>query len=426
MKNIVIVHLESLSNGILKLNQDLFPNIIQWKKKMEEYTNYYSTATSTLMVMTDLFFEDTSLFEDSTYLHSLAKTKKSKKSLFDRLHEDGYHTHLLYYGLSENLRQVRENLQEILAEAGNAWYGDTDKELQNKLLEIIGSQEPFALFIEENASHISYTGERISKEKHSGYHIFRERYSILDKTVGLLFEILQQKDILENTLVLLYGDHGEEFWFHGLHEGYTHAIEPFTDMVNCPLLIYDGKNENKVNDSLVDTTDIGSIIKNKVGLNTKPVKKDYVISRNLFAKQIRLEKVFNKSYSITDGRYTLLLSKKGLALYINEMDMYNLCNILDFFVLQGEELVFRKECKKLISSHIKYFMTEEQQRETTEEFYMLREWLKNYINQLPDLQGKYSFRRINYTRGNTRWALRMRIFFDRLIMIIGDELRKRR
>ena len=56
MKNIVLFHLESLNNVIFNMNQECFPNLRNFIKDATYYPNYYSTATSTYMVITDLFF----------------------------------------------------------------------------------------------------------------------------------------------------------------------------------------------------------------------------------------------------------------------------------------------------------------------------------------------------------------------------------
>lgn len=419
MKNLVIFHMESLSNSIFRMNPEFFPNINKWASQMETYTNYYSSATSTLMVIADLFYGDMNLFEESKYLEDVFYMKPQKSSLFDELYKRGYSTYSLYYGLSKGENEDRRKMQKIIAAEGKSWYGDNQDELEIEFGKIIDEDEPFAIFIEDGASHISYKGKRVAKEKDYGNRLYQERYKAIDKTVGLIFDLLVVNKEIDNTVVLLYGDHGEEYWFHGLYEGYTHAIEPFTSVMNCPLFVFDSSHSKGANTRLIGTEDLANLIKTKLGIEKEINEKKYVFSRNLFANQIKRTFIFNKAYAVTDGEYTLIMTKKGLAMFLNKIDPYNQKNILDFFDYKNGRIVYRKEFDLMISSHYKNFMNQGQKQEIIDEFQILRQALKEKVNSLP---GRYKIQKIDKIQPGTRKIIfHKELIKNRLLIRLTDK-----
>ncbi|MFH0946368.1 MAG: sulfatase-like hydrolase/transferase, partial [Planctomycetota bacterium] len=55
-----------------------------------------------------------------------------------------------------------------------------------------------------------------------------------DRSLAALFARLEQGGLLENTLVVLTSDHGEEFWDHG---SLAHSITLYEEMLEVPLII---------------------------------------------------------------------------------------------------------------------------------------------------------------------------------------------
>jgi arylsulfatase A-like enzyme len=56
----------------------------------------------------------------------------------------------------------------------------------------------------------------------------------LDHQVGLLFDALERRGLLENTLVIITSDHGEQFGEHGLM---THGNSLYLPLLHVPLVI---------------------------------------------------------------------------------------------------------------------------------------------------------------------------------------------
>lgn len=55
-----------------------------------------------------------------------------------------------------------------------------------------------------------------------------------DEVVGTFFAELRTMGLLENTVIVLFSDHGEEFWEHG---GYQHARTLYNEVLHVPLFI---------------------------------------------------------------------------------------------------------------------------------------------------------------------------------------------
>ena len=51
MKNLVVIHLESVSNLIFRMNSQFFPNTRKFQERCLNYNNYYATATSFIDVL---------------------------------------------------------------------------------------------------------------------------------------------------------------------------------------------------------------------------------------------------------------------------------------------------------------------------------------------------------------------------------------
>ncbi|MCK5850033.1 MAG: sulfatase [Kiritimatiellae bacterium] len=75
-----------------------------------------------------------------------------------------------------------------------------------------------------------------------------------DEFVKNFFDILEKHGVLDNSVVILTSDHGDEFAEHG---GLSHDGKMFSELVNVPLLIHDGnQSETDICETLVSNVDI--------------------------------------------------------------------------------------------------------------------------------------------------------------------------
>lgn len=390
--NIIIFHLESVNYNLFLYHNSLFPNINKILNESIFFEHYYSTATSTFMVVSDLLYGTHKNFETSKTLEEIYTIRPKNESLLTELRNNGYQTYCLCYGKKADFGEnITINQFNELIDSNTKTILIEDKAILCNEFQKCITDSPFCIYIQNYEAHISEidTFDNISRQLSED--LLLERYKQLDMTCGLLLEELKKNNNLDNTIVLFYGDHGDELLHHGLHEGLTHAIEPFMSMIHTPLIIYNPDSRiQRYNSNLISTVELKDYILNLLKLKNDAFEyPKLVFSRNLYMGQGLRNGFFNKSYSVTNGKYQLLVSSKGLRLYLNELDMIGSRNILDFFKLHKGKLIYNKIFDSMKSSHFKNFMTLAQQETIISSFYILLIELKKY---LADFYGNKSSR----------------------------------
>lgn len=403
MKNLILVHLESVSELILETNSKLFPNINKIIQESSYYKNYYSSATSTLMVISDLCYGGM-YREECTRLENNFNKVGNHNTVFDELEAKGYGTkgiiwpRIVTYGKMVNGHVFGKNMKVDPAQS----YEKFIEMIENN----IKTEEPFALFVANFASHISYRGTEEAKKSNS-YMKWQEGYKKIDDTCGKIFDLLKQTGKEKDTIVVLYGDHGDDYWGHRLHNGYTHAIEPYSSIIHTPLIIWDGKGEKKTEYELISALDVKTKILDILFDGQNENSRQYVFSRNIFANQKNDVMSLSKGYAVANEEYILLVSIRGLELYNIDMDPANTCNLLEFFDIDSEgKIKYCSNYTNIRSMHFQDFFTEEEIRHLRQVYRQLRKNLLYETQKIYESAGKsieerdkeLKFARINRSR----------------------------
>lgn len=91
----------------------------------------------------------------------------------------------------------------------------------------------------------------------------------IDDSVKELFDFLQKANVLNETVVIITSDHGDEFGEHG---GLSHDGKMYSELVDVPLIIFDPSlSKGMTCDKLVSTLDVSPTILHLFGL--EPVSK---------------------------------------------------------------------------------------------------------------------------------------------------------
>lgn len=372
MKNLIVVHLESVSELILETNSKLFPNISKIIRESSYYKNYYSSATSTLMVISDLCYGG--MFrEKCTKLESNYNKIGDYNTLFDELEMKGYRTKgIIWPRIATYGKMVNGHI------FGRSMKVDAMESYENFIANIedhMKIEEPFALFIANFASHISYRGVEDVK-KNDSYAKWKEGYKKIDNTCGKIFDLLKKTDKEKDTVVVLYGDHGDDYWGHRLHNGYTHAIEPYSSIIHTPLIIWDMMGEKKTEYKLTSSLDIKTKILDLLFDEQNENSRQYIFSRNIYANQKNDVMSLSKGYAVANEEYILLVSVRGLELYNIDMDPANTCNLLEFFDMDSEgRIKYRSNYTDIRSMHFRDFFTNEEIRHLKQVYGQLRKAL---------------------------------------------------
>lgn len=384
-KNLLLIHLESLNCLNYRMNTELFPNLREIEKHCIVFDRYYSSATSTLMVIGDLLYGGMKIYEGCQSLDDVPETYCYTSSIFDDLKEQGYNTGIYIYpeGGDRESAEARhlagfENKMELIRK-----YPDYLKTFEQKM-----QHQPFALMSCNYISNLSLNCYVDINDYDINTNNWESGFRCMDQHCGTLFSFLQDKKLLDNTIVVLYGDHGDDYWGHGMHKGLAHAIEPNNLLIHTPLFIWDGvRRENPEYDSrLIQTSDLRELITHLLDgeLLKKFPEREYVFSRNEYAAQPSRNDSFNKAYSVTDGRYLLMVSGKGLEMYDCTMDPSCINNVLRFFVYENGVLKENENNSKLYGFHFNCYFDSREQRILRQKFYKMvcvlyREVLELYI-----------------------------------------------
>lgn len=404
-KNIILIHLESVNNLIYRMNPQLFPNIMRLEKEGLSFRKYFSTATSTWMVISDLLYGGQDQYEGCHELEEKPEFFCYQAGLFDDLCDRGYRVGVFIYPFFE-LPQLREH--RLFGRNMEQKDYDSYKEFHHAYRTVMTGQNQYAILINNSLSNISCHSYAAPGFKRTGMKRWEDGYRSLDDTVGNVFQILKETGQEENTIVVLYGDHGDDFWGHGYHAGLTHAIEPTAPLIHTPLIIWEkGRYCGKTVDKLICTTDIREMIERMLQgrFPETGLEHSFVYARNAFAAQPVREGAFNKGYSITDGKTLLLVSSQGMEMYDIEMDSACNFNMLHMFEMEEDRIVFREEDAAGLRYHFADFMDENQKRYIRQKFYYLRPHLYQYVVQRyqagkrseAEMNREMSFNKINHT-----------------------------
>lgn len=406
MKNLLLIHLESLNYINYRLNRSMFPALYELENKGMFFERYYSTATSTLMVIGDLLYGGMEQYEQCKSLDYIPDEYPYAASLFDDLKTEGYYTALYVHPeggdrISAEKRHIAGFLNEMVLKR------DYQEFLQ--VLDAGMDRTPFALMACNYISNLTYNSYTNYAKYDRDMESWEIGYRRMDSFVHDIMEILQKRNLCESTMVVLYGDHGDDYWTHGFHQGLTHAIEPNELLIHMPLFILDSSiEEAKVSERLISTTDLRKmlykVIVEGMALETVLPENSTLVSRNEYAAQPMRMQSFNKAYSITDGRYLLMVSGVGLEMYDVWMDCSCHNNLLRYFLLRNDLLVDNSDLAEKLSFHFIKYMNSRTKRILRQKFYMLWDELYKKVLELYEaghlseeqMKSEMGFSNINY------------------------------
>ena len=253
-KNLIVIMVESGSD--ILLNEEYYPNMGRLLQNGYHFTNNYSprnicsTGNNEMSAMISLYSINNNctanVYQDNTYF----------ESIFNLFNQAGYTTNSFhdYYDWYYERNTIHQNMGSkkfydaidlgidfsYTYGAYNTW--PSDEELMEKYLEVIDSldqDEPFMSFLTTVTSHQPYSS---SSEYGDMYmDLFPEDYpndlkrymsklKVVDEAIGILFDGLEERGILDDTVIVLFGDH------------YPYAID--TDTLNLELSYDAGEDAN--------------------------------------------------------------------------------------------------------------------------------------------------------------------------------------
>jgi hypothetical protein len=342
-RNLVFVHLESISRQTLSTLGTSFPNIRRVLDASLAFENYFSSATSTLMVLTYLWHGNDFELDHLPSLEG-ARPAGCDSNLFSVLAGHGYATGLLVFDAFHDQRGTQVGIWP--PELPPVWGTDDPRALVARFAEQI-ARPPFALYVWNLITHIEHTGV-FAGEAQGVTDQVRRACVAADWAVGEVMAALERAGRLEDTVVVLFGDHGDDFWTHGFKAGMLHGAEPYTDVTWTPLGILGPGLGAGVREGLASTIDLKRTSLGLLGIDTPAgfahggidllrAHNEVVFSQNFTATQAdaHASRIL-RAFAAMDDTYSVVASSAGLEMYAYRLDPGNHCNLLHLFALERD------------------------------------------------------------------------------------------
>ncbi len=340
MKNIILIHLESLSWALYHSHQKEMPNLRRVLGESCVFWKFFSSATSSIMAFNNLLSgSSTDMDHFSTFDGFKGTPADASLNLMKILEGAGYET--FGAGCPVIWRDDLTNFNLWQSANPFVWHqqeADFHKMLTGCIHNKTG--RPFALYVWDIRSHLAYTDERKNAGKNSLERL-KIGYGCMDQTLGFVLDEVEKSGKGSETVVVGIGDHGDDFLTHGLNAGFCHSIEPYTNIIWTPMFIKAPSVPVKDEYALASLVDIKKTVLALAGvpcadqcpgegIDLFAQKRAIAFAQNLFHRQPG-GRYLSKAYSATNDQYHLILGEEGLEFYLYEEDPTNHNNLLHLF-----------------------------------------------------------------------------------------------
>jgi hypothetical protein len=214
--NIVWVTVDTLRADLGGINPPAFDRLTQ---ESVHFTSFYSSATSTRAALQGFFLGWVGWMSDPP-----------SKNLFERFHQHGFRTlgilGTAYPTIDEWTKHGFDVLLYPSPEESEFSATQVNEHFFHQLKN--GEKKPFLAWLHYMEPHAPYNGQGTPLERYCS-----EIY-LVDQALNSLLQTLKKDGLLENTMVIVTADHGEEFLEHG---GMFHGTNVFNETIKIPLWI---------------------------------------------------------------------------------------------------------------------------------------------------------------------------------------------
>lgn len=172
-------------------------------------------------------------------------------------------TYVSYDGLDKNnLARGFSEVQRMQPPKGQQFGLSTD--VMPPLIERVTSagQGPLFVFAHLMDPHYPYDS---AGGKGSAYDRFLSEIAVVDSSFGALWDALEQRGLLDRTILIVTADHGEGFGQHGAQH---HTVNLYEELIRVPLFVYVPGLEHRVIEQPVSLMDLGPTILDLFGQPT--------------------------------------------------------------------------------------------------------------------------------------------------------------
>ncbi len=297
--NIVWLVSESLRADML--NPEVMPDTWKFSEQARRYTHHYSGSNGTRMGVFSMFY---GLY--GNYWFAFLNERRSAL-VMDVLQQQNYQLDLYtssgfnYPEFDQTIfsRVPREQMHQY--QKGQGW--ERDRINVTNILSFIENRDrsrPFMTFMFFESPHARYyfPDESIIRENYlqdfnyatmdleNDIGLIKNRYinscHHLDSQIGRVIDYLRDNDLLKNTIVIITGDHGEEFMEKGR---WGHNSQFTEEQTRTPFVLWVPGTPHAVVDQLTSHMDIPATIMPLLGVKNPP--EDYSLGYNLLGDEQR-------------------------------------------------------------------------------------------------------------------------------------------
>jgi hypothetical protein len=314
-----IVWLVSESLRADALNPEIMPSASAFSERAVRFTRHYSGGNGTRMAMFSMFYG----LYGNAFLPCL--TELRSPVVMDVLQDSGYqmflHTSAVFTFPEMDKTVFARVPRNLLREQGNGRGWERDRQHVTEILSSIDRRDPakpFFAFMFFESPHAPYTfpdecAVRTPAIKDVNYLTMDLEKDIgplknsylnacrhLDTQLARLLRRLEEQKLLDSTIVIITGDHGEEFmekgrWGH--QSGYSE------EQTRVPLVIHVPGAAPRVVDRMTSHLDLPATVLTLLGVTNPP--EDYSLGQDLLGSAVREYTVISgwAEIAYVDGEY---------------------------------------------------------------------------------------------------------------------------
>jgi membrane-anchored protein YejM (alkaline phosphatase superfamily) len=292
--NIVWIILDCLRSEAF--NPQNTPKIWEFAKNSQVFAQHISGGNNTRMGIFGMFYG-----LNGTYWNAILAERRSP-ALIESLARRGYQFYITASApltFPEFRHTAFVNIQDAVHDSFTGIYAnDKDGQQVAKFKEFVssaGKKAPFFSMLLLDSTHSPYSYPKnhavflphtpgryyADPSETKALSIVKNRYNnsvhFADEIVGDIINNLQKEGILENSIVLVTGDHGEEFYEHGYFGHFT-SFSP--EQTHVPMIMYVPGLPAHEYQHRTSHLDLPATTLSLLGSKNNPA--DYTLGRNMF------------------------------------------------------------------------------------------------------------------------------------------------
>lgn len=290
-KNLIVIMMESVNE--IFIDPELYPNFYKLYSDGISFTNNYSprnscaTGNNEFSAMSGLYSIQNNctanVYRNNTYPYSLFNLFKNSGYKTTSMHdytEAYYYRSTIHKNMGSDKYYGVEDLGIKYFNEYKNWASDEDFMKVAMDITLQDTSEPFMLWLTTVSSHQPYVQSSVEGDKYlnltedTNYPMDLRRYmsklKTLDNALGILLERLEKAEILDDTVIVLFGDH----YPYGLkNETINYVLDYNLDDYEAertPFVIYNSNMESKQIDKYTSYINITPTLANLFGLDYDP------------------------------------------------------------------------------------------------------------------------------------------------------------